>query len=120
MSAQIIAVKDAGDLPNERIVLKVGANIDIGAYVLLCTEFVDSSVTNDVESAYWFPDKEVSEGDMVVLYTRSGRDKSRENKSGNNTHFFYWGKERPIWGRSDRAAVLIKSRSWQGFTPDDF
>ncbi len=120
MSAKIIAVKEPGDISNERVVARVKGNIDIGSYVLLSTKYADESVTNEVDSAYWFPDKDVSEGDLVVLYTKSGRDKTRKNKSGGKTHFFYWGKERPVWGRSDKAAVLVQSRTWQAFTPDDF
>ncbi|WP_155987362.1 MULTISPECIES: hypothetical protein [unclassified Thioalkalivibrio] len=120
MSARIIAIKESGDISNERVVARVKGSIDIGTYVLLATKYEGDSVTNEVESAYWFPDKEVSEGDLVVLYTKSGGDKSRKNKNGSRTHFFYWGKDKAVWGRSDRAAVLIQSRSWQGFTPEDF
>lgn len=120
MSAKIIAIKEVGEISNERVVARVKGNIDIGAYVLLSTGYADESVTNEVEDAYWFPDKDVSEGDLVVLYTKRGRDKTRENKNGSKTHFFYWGKDSAIWGRSNRAAVLIQSRSWQAFTPDNF
>ena len=119
MSAQVISIKDAGDLSNERVVIKIRASLDIGVYLLLCTKFEDGSVTNEVVNTYWFPDEEIHEGDVVVLYTKGGRDKARQNKSGNKTYFFYWGEKSPLWERSDRAAVLIRSRSWQGFTVDD-
>lgn len=113
MKILINYVKDAGDLSNERVVLKVLDNINIGNYLIAETTYVaEGEVSEELRYVFWLPDKQVSKGDLVVVYTKEGNNKARKNKSGNKTHFFYWGLDRTVWKKEDDAVTLFLIENW--------
>jgi hypothetical protein len=114
MILKVSSIRDQGNLSNERIVIKVDGKTDIGEYLLLCASFKNGAFTNVVYQTYWFPDKIIGPGDLVVLYTKRGSSNEKVIKSG-KAHFFYWGKSRAIWSQPNRAPVLIYADDWQGF-----
>lgn len=114
MKLKVTAIREAGNLEKERIVMKAESSLDVGEYVLLQTGFREDSVNTSVFTAYWFPDKEVSAGDYVILYTKSGRASERDFNDV-QSHFFYWGKSEPIWDKKSRAAVLLHAPDWDSF-----
>lgn len=106
-------VRHAGDLERERLVLIVEADDDIGHYVIFDTTYnADGSVSNRMRHPYWFPDYAVAATDLIVLYTKSGNDRSRVNEDGTRTHFFYRNLDRSIWNRTGDCAVLLDIRGW--------
>ena len=121
MNLIIKSIKNAGIVKDERLVLKVLKDDDIGNYVIFkTTSFEDNSVTNKVRHAYWFPDKDVQTGDLVVLYTKSGKNVERYNdKSGHTSHFFYWGMKETIWGEKTDSAVLLEVGEWENKSASD-
>jgi hypothetical protein len=89
-------------------------------------EKLKASVTQEITA--------VSAGDLVVLYTKSGRENEKELKSGRKAHFFYcvllntpsacggelhWGLDPSIWERKDRAPVLLHAPEWISKGPED-
>jgi hypothetical protein len=112
MKIRIKAVRYKGNISSERLVLQVLADADIGAYAVFKTEVSQGSVSNEIKASYWFPDKLVEAGDLVVLCTKEGVDKEKLNESGSTTHFFYWGKTKPVWNVDNRAAVLLRIAEW--------
>lgn len=113
MNLQIVLVRDAGDLKNERLVLKAENDGDIGNYIVADTTYTsESSVSNRLRHVFWIPDKEVTSGDLVVIYTKYGTPKTKKNKSGNSTHFFYWGLERTVWNKEEDVAALFELSEW--------
>ena len=119
MRLTIRSVADKGNTEKERLVLKVDSNTDIGDYILIQAGFYDNSVTTEIHHTYWFPNKEVETGDLVVVYTKSGRENQKEMKNGHNAHFFYWGITTSIWSRDDRAPVLFHAPDWISKDPND-
>lgn len=114
MKIKLRAVKDSGDLPNERVVLKALRDDDIGHYVLFDTTYTQSgAVSNKMRHPYWLPDMEVSEGDLIVIYTKAGVDKTTTNSSGTTVHFVYRGLEKTIWNMGGDCAVLMDIREWE-------
>lgn len=95
--------------------MKAETGLDVGEYVLLQTGFKENSVNTDVFTAYWFPDKEVSAGDYVILYTKSGRASERDFNDV-KSHFLYWGKSQSIWDKEARAAVLLHAPDWDSYS----
>lgn len=120
MSLNIASIKNRGDLNGERIVISVNSEVDIGNFLVLQTGVRNDNPTTRVKRCFWFPDREVSKGDLIVIYSKKGEKKEKKNPSGSTTHFFYWSSEEPLWIGENSAAVLIKADSWQGFTPSDF
>lgn len=72
----------------------------------------DGQVSNLVRHPYWFPDKRVKAGDLIVLYTKTGAKSQTKNKNGSTSHFFYRGLERTIWNKSGDCAVLLEISTW--------
>jgi len=65
-----------------------------------------------VKDVYWFPPKKVKSGDWVVLYTKVGPTSEKVTENGPTSHFFYWGKLKPMWG-SGAIPVLVETPTWK-------
>lgn len=113
MSIQIKYIKNNGSADEERIVFEVTKDCDIGYYLVCDTSYTSNGkVSNKLRHPYWFPDKDVKIGDLVVLYTKKGTNNSRVNKDGSSTHFFYWGLDKTIINNDKDCIVLIESKNW--------
>ncbi|MDD2051086.1 hypothetical protein NPS46_00795 [Pseudomonas putida] len=113
MKFKVLRVAEPGSLEKERVVLKAVTEVDIGDYLLAQTgKGKDTGVTNKIHNAYWFPDREIEAGDLVVLYTKAGKRSVKENEQ-NKSYFYYWGKTAPVWDASDRSVVLMEISSWE-------
>ncbi len=113
MSVKIKAIRDSGIVGKERLVLQVLGDNDIGYYIVFDTTFFeDGRVSNKVRHSYWFPDKKVHAGDLVILYTKPGTQSESQNKDGSTSHFFYWGLAKTIWNKEGDCAVLLEARNW--------
>jgi hypothetical protein len=119
MKIDIQSVADKGNFEKERLILKVIADTDIGDYLVLQTGFHDGEVTIGTYNTFWFPYKPVSAGDLIVLYTKSGRENVKELKGTRKAHFFYWGLSSVLWERNDLAPVLLHAPEWISKAPDE-
>ena len=108
MNVELLYIKDKSDPEKERVVISVLTDCNIGDYVLFDTTYSGNQVSNKLRHSYWFPDKKVSKGDKVILYTKKGREKVKENLSGTKSHFFYWNLENTIWNKDEDCALLMK------------
>jgi hypothetical protein len=112
-------MRNAGDPTLERLILRVLQDVNIGDYIVLSTEIRGEGVADGrILASYWFPDKMVSAGELVVLYTRKGTGRTKKLKSG-TAHFFYWGLGAPLWTQDTDAAVVIEARDWAYVTRDE-
>ena len=114
MKLKITAIRDAGNLQKERVVMKVESSCDVGEFLLLQTGFRNGSVTTGVRNTFWFPDKSVGTGDFVVVYTKAGTASERDFKDV-KSHFFYWGRSEPVWRNSNIKPVLMHAPDWESF-----
>ncbi|MEQ1832695.1 MAG: hypothetical protein ABL977_06530 [Candidatus Eisenbacteria bacterium] len=112
MKLEFVSVTDSGKIATERIVLRSKAALDIGAYACFRALVRDGRVTNAVRSTYWFPDKAIGAGDLVVLYTKLGPQSEKPLADGTFAHFFYWGLSEAAWGATDVAPVLVHVGEW--------
>lgn len=92
---------------DERIVINVLEDTDIGEFLILDTTYNNGKVSNKVRHPYWFPDKKVKKGDLVILYTRKGTQSIKKNESGSTSHFFYWGLDSNVWNNDGDCALLL-------------
>lgn len=120
MNVQLKSIADKGDLENERLIIKVLKDADIGDYVLMQTKYNynSSKTTAKVYHTFWFPDKEVSEGDLVIVYSKAGERKEKVRNDGSIAHFFYWKKSEPLWKLPNRGATLLYASSWKSIGAD--
>ena len=108
MIVKLAKIKNKADLINERVVIDVLRDCNIGDYILFDTTYFKNKISNKLRHSYWFPDQMVSEGDKVILYTKQGKDNKRLNNSGNTSYFFYWNLDTTIWNKDEDCAILVK------------
>ena len=114
MNVEIRYIADAGVASKERLVLRVLRADDIGSYVVFDTTFTSQGdVSNKVRHSFWFPDKNVRKGDLVVLYTKSGLASENKNQDGSTTHFFHWCLDKTVWNTDGDCAVLVHVDNWK-------
>jgi hypothetical protein len=119
MNLKLKSIADKGNLQKERLVIRVVNDTDVGDFIVLLTGFFDDEVTIGVENTYWFPNKPVKAGDLVVLYSKVGKVKDRPLDWGGDVHFFYWGLASSIWDKSKIAAVLAHAPVWESSSAED-
>lgn len=113
MKAKIRNIIDHGH-NDERIIIDILANIDIGEFLVLDTTYTSSGkVSNKVRHPYWFPDQKVKEGDLVVLYTKKGKNNSSVKADGTTSYFFYWGLDSNVWNNDGDCALLLHIDNWE-------
>ncbi len=108
-----ISIADPGVPAKERLILKVLLDTDVGDFVVFRTKARNNQVTTGVETVFWFPDKAVKAGDLVVVYTKEGVRSEKPIKDGNRAHFFYWGISSAIWDDKSMAAIILHVSEWK-------
>ena len=114
MSFRISSIQNAGDIAKERLVLRADLAVDLGAYAIFCCWAADGDEVSsgDLPAAYWIEDQKVEKDDLIVLYTKAGNRSSKVSDSGRTSHFFYWGRQSPLWLAGKRP-VLVNTKSYQ-------
>jgi hypothetical protein len=113
MDLKIRKIAEAGNLEKERVVFDVLEDVFLGGFIVFKSMAKEEKVSSTVESAYWFPDKEIKKGDVIALYSKRGIDFERLNpENSTTTRFFYWGKDSALWKDSDDAVVLVEATAW--------
>lgn len=92
--------------------MRVEMDEDIGFFAVFRTLVQDDHITNSVTDVYWFPNKQVRAGDLVILYSKSGTNTERVLKNGNTAHFFYWSKGVTLWKHANYAPTLVSTPEW--------
>lgn len=119
MKLRFSSFADAGQPQKERLVLKAYEDTDVGEYlIMISSASADGRATAGRKITYWFPDKEVKAGDLVVLYSKHGTQSEKRREAGGTVHFFYWGLEGAQWS-SECGAVLLRSAEWEFKTPGE-
>jgi hypothetical protein len=119
MNLKLRNVADKGDPKKERLIIRVLNDTDLGEYILLRTGLTDGDVNIGVESTFWFPDKAIQAGDLVVVYSRAGNTQERKADSGRTVHFFYWDQPKAIWQNRDTGVVLAHAPVWESARAED-
>lgn len=70
------------------------------------------------KDAYWFPDKTVKEGDLIVLYTKTGKSSSKPLTDGRTSYFYYWHLKEAVWQEEkNNLAVIGRFNGWTAVSP---
>lgn len=112
MKLEIKYIKDRG-AADERIVLVANEDCDIGKYFVFTTKKNGEKIVyTNLNQPYWFPDKVVKKGDLVILYTKSGSSTFKENDGGNTSHFYYRGISTPVL-TDNYFALVVEANTWK-------
>lgn len=113
MILEIIGIRDKGNFEKERLVLRVKSSGDIGDYVLThAKRRSPNSVSPKIKDPLWFPNEMMNADDCVIIYTKTGSNRNRENEDFSHSYFLYWGLDRSIWN-GDETPVLMEISSWE-------
>ena len=112
MSLKIIRVSDAGDDQSERLVMKVTDECNLKDFMVMDCTYENGQVSNKHRHVYFFPDKSVKKVEYVILFTRSGKNKTGTWNDDDDTvtHRFYWGLDTTVWNEDGDEALVLKYR----------
>lgn len=112
MSLEIKEIKYRGTT-EERVVIKAKLDCGIGDYLVVSSKKTSATAySSTIKNPFWFPDKDVKQNDLVILYTKTGNNSVKENKDGTKSHFFYRNSS-PILD-TETAILLMKIANWTG------
>jgi hypothetical protein len=119
MKLEISSFADAGNYEDERLILKIISDLDIGEYAVFCSRVSpEKSPISGKKTAFWFPDAAVKAGDLVVLYTKSGKPSTKQLSENRTAHFYYWGLDKAAWGDASNTAVILRVAEWTHRLPE--
>lgn len=111
MKAKIRTVIDHGVMSGkdaERIVIDILEDTNMSEYMILDSTYEEGgTISNKIRHPYWFKNRNVKKGDVIVLYTKEGTFNKVENKDKPTTYFYYWGLKSFVWNNDGDAAVLL-------------
>ena len=114
MQLKFHKIRNAGEIDDERVVLHVNSDGDIGRYLIATSHATGKvSVSSKIKYPFWLPDKEVKSGDIIVLYTKKGKESSKENNDGSRSYFYYLGLSAPLYSEEDSCVVLMEVGKWE-------
>lgn len=108
LALKILGVHNQGNQLEEFVLLQALADVDIGPYGIADSTYVSAStISNRLRHTYWFPDKKVSKGALILLRTCEGKD--GPIKYGDQpAHRFFWGLKTSVWNDTGDCAVLLR------------
>ena len=113
MNIAIDYIKDPGNLDKERIVFAVKNDEQLGKYLIAESVLIENTrFSAKIKNVFWFPDQELKQGDLVVLYTKLGTNNINKNEDGSTTYFYYWGLSEPHLNDKKPCVVLFDA-SWE-------
>lgn len=114
MKLKIIGIESAGEIERERIVVQATVASDIGRFAIFASNASSENkpLSGNVPFAYWFPFKNVKDGDFIVVYSKTGSRSEKTNESGRTSYFYYWGMTNSIWNKSV-IPVLVETTTWE-------
>lgn len=113
MNIAIDYIKDSGNLDKERIVFAVKNDEQLGKYLIAESVLLDNArFSANLNNIFWFPDQELKQGDVVVLYTKSGNNNISVNEDGSTTYYYYWGLTQPHLN-DNKPCVVLFDASWE-------
>lgn len=114
MNIEISKIMDPGIPESERVLLKVLLDDELGFYGAFKTKKTsEETISSKISATFWFPDRHVKKGDLVVLYSKAGVNTERKNNDGTTSYFFYWGTNGSIWNEPKDSVVLFKIDGWK-------
>lgn len=114
MKLKIFSIEGKGDLEKEVVWIEVIDTCGIQNYVVSDTTYANENhISNELRHIFWFPTKEVSKGDLIALWTKSGSIRIGRNNRNTNTHHFYWKLGRTVWNKDGDCAVLFELNDWK-------
>lgn len=114
MNIEIHSGENKGKLDNERIWLKVTADVaDLAFFAVTDTTYTDDGkISNELRHIFWFPAGSAKKNDWLCVYTKNGTNGTSTNKDGSTTRTYYWNLGVTVWNKGKDQAVLFHLNGW--------
>ena len=112
MKLNILGIRDAGSIDKERIIFLVDGEGDLGQFITAVSIVNNNSMSAGITDVLWFPDQTVNDGDLIVLYTKSGQKRSVDNKDTSKSWFFYRGLHESLFSETNKCAIVFQLSNW--------
>lgn len=113
MKLRIDAVHNHGQANEEHITMTVLEDCNLRYYLVMDTTYTkDGKISNTLRHVKWLPDRQVSKGDRVSLWTKKGDD-TKVTTNGVTWHRCFWNSNAPLWNDDGDAAVLFEVNTWK-------
>lgn len=107
MRVEIRGIIDYGKPNSERIIIDVLEGCNIGHYMIMQTNYTHHErPSNKVKTIYIFPSQPMKAGDIVILYTKEGKNSMLE-KGGIVEYSFYWNLDKCIWNNTEDCILIV-------------
>lgn len=116
---RIDRVVDYGTHTSERVEITVLRNCNLVDYILSDTTYTgENTISNAVRHTHWFKNKNVIQGDQIVLYTKPwirGLATTEQLPDNKTRHVIYWGLDSFVWNNDGDCAVLFKISNYSTY-----
>lgn len=114
MQLKVIAIENKGNLDKEVVWLEATEACAIQNYLITDTTYTDDEhISNELRHVFWFPTKNIANGDLIALRTKDGTNTAVANDRKTTTHTYYWKLGRTVWNKDGDCAVLFHLNNWR-------
>lgn len=111
MDLKVVSVGEQGNEEKEYVALSAKEACNLKGYIIFDETFKnDGSASNKHRHVFIFPSWEVKKGELILVFTRPGKDK-RSAVGDIPVSNFYWGLKSPVWNEEGDNVHLIKVAS---------
>lgn len=116
MNLEILTIVSPGSPSEERVLFRIKEDVNLQFYASYLVSKIKGKgndvFSNQVKATYWFPNTNAKRGDLIVLYTKAGRNGFRASPNTNTTHFFFWGLKEAAFSNNQYGVVLAEMTKW--------
>lgn len=107
-------IKYYGNLSLERVVFQVLQDCDLGYYMIAISRVLpDGEISAALRSVKWLPDKKLSSGDIVVVYSSIGVNSDDIDENGVKVHKVFWGRSEALNEDKKECVVCFQLKNWK-------
>ena len=119
---------EADRMRYECVLFQVLKDCNTRFYMVTNDTYEDEDASNTTRRTYWFPSCDVKKGDVLQLWTKSGKFSITPLLNGDedgvvkDTHWhnFYWGQSQCIWNKDKARVTLMKMQLIEVVSVDSY
>jgi hypothetical protein len=114
MKLKIIDIENHGKAKDEYVRLVVINDCNLRQYLISDSTYQENgALSNKHPHYFWFPNRIVKKGELVILHTNTEKKALPTKENGNKVHRFYWGLGSAVWNEDGDIAYLFEIKDKQ-------
>jgi hypothetical protein len=117
MCVKNLIINNSGDKNSEYFCFRAAQDCNLGHYMVADNTFdAKGNPSNKLRHVFAFPSHNVKQNDLIVLWTKDGKNNVGKDTAGGPQHNFFWNLKENVWNVNGDTAHLIDVRSNQNST----